>query len=390
MWAELTNSYTVLALLTFVAMGAIGFMDDYLKVVQGRTAGLVARYKMLGTLAFGLGLGLFLLLRPISPLAPNHTMVPFFSDVALVLSPWFYVIFVGFVVSGSANAVNLTDGLDGLATGLMAIAASTFAVFAYLLGRADYSEYLRLFYLPGAGELSVLALALAMFLAFVYRNIDVPGPAGTLVYFLTLQFIEHPFRELLVGLLGLGVVSVGAFLLGHSVLSVVVGPEDNVAEILYQNRRLQRGPRIVAIGGGTGLALGFLLLEPCLNLFPAALGEEVFWVDHFEPVIAGEFFRPAVGEQDVRRLFHHGTRGADGVFHCGHAADGAGLQRAAVHNRCVEFVFALGGEDRTPAGVKHRRVLHNDDGSLDGVERTAAALEDSVSGAERLFERSMV
>ncbi|MED5199300.1 MAG: phospho-N-acetylmuramoyl-pentapeptide-transferase, partial [Gemmatimonadota bacterium] len=161
MWAELTNSYTVLALLTFVAMGAIGFMDDYLKVVQGRTAGLVARYKMLGTLAFGLGLGLFLLLRPISPLAPNHTMVPFFSDVALVLSPWFYVVFVGFVVSGSANAVNLTDGLDGLATGLMAIAASTFAVFAYLLGRADYSEYLRLFYLPGAGELSVLALALA-------------------------------------------------------------------------------------------------------------------------------------------------------------------------------------------------------------------------------------
>jgi phospho-N-acetylmuramoyl-pentapeptide-transferase len=161
MWAELTNSYTVLALLTFVAMGAIGFMDDYLKVVQGRTAGLVARYKMLGTLAFGLGLGLFLLLRPISPLAPNHTMVPFFSDVALVLSPWFYVVFVGFVVSGSANAVNLTDGLDGLATGLTAIAASTFAVFAYLLGRADYSEYLRLFYLPGAGELSVLALALA-------------------------------------------------------------------------------------------------------------------------------------------------------------------------------------------------------------------------------------
>lgn len=161
MWAELTNSYTVLALLTFVAMGAIGFMDDYLKVVQGRPAGLVARYKMLGTLAFGLGLGLFLLLRPISPLAPNHTMVPFFSDVALVLSPWFYVVFVGFVVSGSANAVNLTDGLDGLATGLMAIAASTFAVFAYLLGRADYSEYLRLFYLPGAGELSVLALALA-------------------------------------------------------------------------------------------------------------------------------------------------------------------------------------------------------------------------------------
>ena len=156
LWAELTNWYTVLALLTFVAMGALGFMDDYLKVVQGRTAGLIARYKMLGQWTFGLGLGLFLLLNPISPVPPNHTMVPFFSDVALVFHPWIYVLFVGFVISGSANAVNITDGLDGLATGLMAIAASTFAVFAYLLGRADFSEYLGLFYLPGAGELSVL------------------------------------------------------------------------------------------------------------------------------------------------------------------------------------------------------------------------------------------
>jgi len=161
LWAELTNWYTILALLTFVAMGAIGFMDDYLKVVQGRTAGLVARYKLFGPLMFGFALGLFLLLRPISSVAPNHTMVPFFSDIALVFHPWVYVLFVGFVVSGSANAVNLTDGLDGLAAGLMAIAASTFAVFAYLLGRVDTSAYLRLFYLPGAGELTVLALALA-------------------------------------------------------------------------------------------------------------------------------------------------------------------------------------------------------------------------------------
>jgi len=161
LWAELTNWYTILALLSLVAMGALGFMDDYLKVVQRRTAGLIARYKMLGQWTFGLGLGLFLLLNPISPVPPNHTMVPFFSDVALVFHPWLYVLFVGFVISGSANAVNLTDGLDGLAAGLTAIAASTFAVFAYLLGRVDSSAYLGLFYLPGAGELSVLALGLA-------------------------------------------------------------------------------------------------------------------------------------------------------------------------------------------------------------------------------------
>ena len=101
----------------------------------------------------------------------------------------------------------------------------------------------------------VLALALAMFLAFVYRTIDVPGPAGTLIYVITLQFIEHPFRELVVATVGFGAVLGGAYLLGRTVLSVVVGPEDNIAEILYQNSRLQRGPRVVSIGGGTGLSV---------------------------------------------------------------------------------------------------------------------------------------
>jgi phospho-N-acetylmuramoyl-pentapeptide-transferase len=161
LWAELTNWYTILALATLFAMAAIGFMDDYLKVVQGRTAGLVARYKMLGQWTFGLGLGLFLLLRPISPMEANRTMLPFFSDLSLLFEPWVYVIFVGFIVSGSSNAVNITDGLDGLAAGLTAIAATTFGVFAYLLGRVDSSAYLGLFYLPGAGELTVLALGLA-------------------------------------------------------------------------------------------------------------------------------------------------------------------------------------------------------------------------------------
>jgi phospho-N-acetylmuramoyl-pentapeptide-transferase len=142
-------------------MAAIGFMDDYLKVVQGRTAGLIARYKMLGQWIFGVGLGLFLILHPISPIDPNRTMLPFFSDLSLLFEPWLYVVFVAFIVSGSSNAVNITDGLDGLAAGLTAIAAATFGVFAYLLGRVDSSAYLGLFYLPGAGELTVLALSLA-------------------------------------------------------------------------------------------------------------------------------------------------------------------------------------------------------------------------------------
>lgn len=101
----------------------------------------------------------------------------------------------------------------------------------------------------------ILALALAMFLAFVYRTIDVPGPAGTVVYLITLQFLDHPVREIVVGIGGLVIVVVGAAMLWRSVLSVIVDPDDNLAEILYQNRRLQRGPRIVAIGGGTGLGV---------------------------------------------------------------------------------------------------------------------------------------
>ncbi len=161
LWAELTNWFTALALLALLWMGAIGFMDDYLQVVKGRSKGLVARYKMVGQLTFGLALGTFLVLHPISPVPPNWTMVPFFD--AWYAHFWIpaYVVFVALVISGSSNAVNLTDGLDGLAAGLAAIALATIGVFAYLVGRVDTSAYLGLFYLPGSGELSVFAAALA-------------------------------------------------------------------------------------------------------------------------------------------------------------------------------------------------------------------------------------
>ena len=171
LWAELTNRYTLLALLAFLLMGGLGFLDDYLKVVEQKTQGLVARYKMAGQLVFGLSLGLFLILRPLSEVPPNWTMVPFFADWAAVLWPPFYVLFVALVVAGSSNAVNLTDGLDGLAAGLTGIAATTFGVFAYLIGRVDTSEYLGLFYLPGSGELTIFAVAVAgATLGFLWFN----------------------------------------------------------------------------------------------------------------------------------------------------------------------------------------------------------------------------
>jgi len=140
LWANLTNWYVGLTLLAFVWMGLIGFLDDYLKVVQGRSRGLVARYKMAGQVTFGLGLGLLLVLRPIWPVEPTWTMVPFFADWVAVFWVPAYILFIPVVVAGTSNAVNLTDGLDGLAAGLSAIAAVTFG---------------------GAGELAIFAMALA-------------------------------------------------------------------------------------------------------------------------------------------------------------------------------------------------------------------------------------
>jgi phospho-N-acetylmuramoyl-pentapeptide-transferase len=123
--------------------------------------GLVARYKFIGQVALGLLLGYLLWRYPLSDYPVNHTTLPFFKEWRLVIWAPFFIPFVALVVSGSANAVNLTDGLDGLAAGLAAIAGGTFGVFAYLIGRVDASNYLGLFYLPGVGELSVFCAALA-------------------------------------------------------------------------------------------------------------------------------------------------------------------------------------------------------------------------------------
>jgi phospho-N-acetylmuramoyl-pentapeptide-transferase len=208
LWADLTNWYTGLTLLAFVWMGAIGFVDDYLKVVQGRSRGLVARYKMAGQMSFGLALGLFLVMRPVWPVEPTWTMVPFFADhVAVFWAPAF-VLFVALVVAGSSNAVNLTDGLDGLAAGLAAIAAVTFGIFAYVIGRVDTSAYLGLFYLPGAGELAIFAMAMA-------------GAASGFLW-----FNAHPAEVFMgdTGSLSLGgAVAVMAILLKAEFLLVIVG-----------------------------------------------------------------------------------------------------------------------------------------------------------------------
>jgi phospho-N-acetylmuramoyl-pentapeptide-transferase len=171
LWAELTNPYTIIAVVVLVWMGVLGFIDDYLKVVRRHTAGLVGRYKLLGQGALGLLVGFFLWKFPISPTPANWTGLPFLSDHFLVIWEMFFIPWVMLVLSGSSNAVNLTDGLDGLAAGLSAIAATTFAIFAYLIGRVDTSSYLGLFYLPGSAELAIFCVALTgAALGFLWFN----------------------------------------------------------------------------------------------------------------------------------------------------------------------------------------------------------------------------
>ena len=167
LWMRLDNRYVWLALAVTLLMGAIGFLDDYLKLKQKREGtkneGLVERYKLAGQVTIGVALAVYIWKVPLNALPGASTTLPFLKYMLVVPATigmaWLYVPFVTFVLTATSNAVNLTDGLDGLSTGLMAIAMVTFAIFAYAMGRTDASQYLQLFYLRDAGELTVFCLA---------------------------------------------------------------------------------------------------------------------------------------------------------------------------------------------------------------------------------------
>jgi phospho-N-acetylmuramoyl-pentapeptide-transferase len=206
LWAPLSNRFVVVAMLSTLWMGCIGFLDDYLKIVQGKSRGLVARWKLAGQCSFGLLLGLFLAFNPVVPaetIPATATTLPFFKYLVVNFAPWLFVVFVTVVITGSSNAVNLTDGLDGLATGLAGIAAAAFAVFAYLFGRVDVTTYLNVFYLPGAGELAVFCAALmGATIGFLWFNahpaevfmgdtgsLAIGGALGTVAILLKAEFL---------------------------------------------------------------------------------------------------------------------------------------------------------------------------------------------------------
>ena len=164
LWMRLDSRYVWLALAVTLAMGVLGFLDDYLKLRQKRLGqenlGLVERYNLTGQVLIGLALGWYIWQVPLNQLPGASTTLPFYKYVLIVPAiPLLYLPFVTFVMTGTSNAVNLTDGLDGLAAGLMAIAMLTMGLFAYVMGRADASAYLQIFYLRGAGELTVFCSA---------------------------------------------------------------------------------------------------------------------------------------------------------------------------------------------------------------------------------------
>lgn len=163
LWARLNNRYVWIGMFVMLWMGAIGFLDDYLKIRQKARGevnrGLIESYKLVGQVSLGLALGWYMWHYPLSGLAGASTTLPFYKYVLITpVAPafaWVYVLFVTFVTTGTSNAVNMTDGLDGLAAGLVAIATLTLAIFAYVIGRIDASNYLGLFFMNGAGELTV-------------------------------------------------------------------------------------------------------------------------------------------------------------------------------------------------------------------------------------------
>jgi phospho-N-acetylmuramoyl-pentapeptide-transferase len=159
-----------LAVIATLWLGAIGFLDDYLRVVRGFPKGLLGRYKLGGQVAIGLAVGVALQIWPEPGLPSTATQVPFLK-YHLFDFGWLFVPFVVLVITASSNAVNLTDGLDGLASGLVAIAALTFAGMCYLSGHLKFSQYLNITHLVYGGELTVFCSAvLGASLGFLWYN----------------------------------------------------------------------------------------------------------------------------------------------------------------------------------------------------------------------------
>jgi phospho-N-acetylmuramoyl-pentapeptide-transferase len=156
LWADISNFYVWLVLLSLVGFGMIGFVDDYIKILRSQSKGLTATQKIVGQLGVALGIGLFFYL---SPGYSTELSVPFFKNFTPDLGV-FYIPFAVLVIVGCSNAVNLTDGLDGLAVGPVIISAMAYSVVAWAVGNKLVSGYLLVPHIEGAGELAILTASI--------------------------------------------------------------------------------------------------------------------------------------------------------------------------------------------------------------------------------------
>lgn len=170
LWADLSNHYVWVVLFTTLGFGAVGWVDDYRKVIHRNPKGLSAKAKYFWQSLIGLAAALFIAYSTHLP-AQTELIVPFFKHIGIPLGAVGFVVLTYFVIVGSSNAVNLTDGLDGLAIMPTVMVASALAIFAYVAGNAVFSRYLGVPHIPGAGELVVFCTAMAgAGLAFLWFN----------------------------------------------------------------------------------------------------------------------------------------------------------------------------------------------------------------------------
>lgn len=158
LWSDLSNRYVWLILIVTLGFGVIGWRDDYLKMILKNSRGLSAKHKYLFQSILGLGAALYLYFTAATPVE-TQLLIPFFKQVLIPLGPVF-IILTYFVIVGSSNAVNLTDGLDGLAIMPTVLVAIALGIFAYATGNIHYAAYLAIPYVPGAGEIVVFCGAL--------------------------------------------------------------------------------------------------------------------------------------------------------------------------------------------------------------------------------------
>ncbi len=158
LWADLTNRYVLVTLTVVVAYGIIGFVDDYRKVIRKDSKGLIARWKYFWQSVVALGVA-FYLYSSATMSAETSLLVPFFKEVFPQLGA-FFIIITYFAIVGTSNAVNLTDGLDGLAIVPTILVAGAFAIFAYVTGNANFAEYLNIPHIPLTSELVIVCTAM--------------------------------------------------------------------------------------------------------------------------------------------------------------------------------------------------------------------------------------